>query len=277
MDVDQTIPTLSIITICLNDAMGLEKTIASVAQQTFRNFEHLIIDGGSTDGSAQVIEKNREKFSYSVSEKDSGRYNAMNKGITAAKGKYCLFLNAGDYLANASVLATVFTENKDSDLLYGDLIFEEKNKERTVYRQPPQISLDYLMRVTLLHPATFIKTSLFGLYGWYDESFKIGADYDFFLRVLLRHEVTTWYLPYEISVFNKDGISMDPKFIQLDKEERRRAQKNNLPLLVFDFYQQFAPTRESVEFRMMEKIRKIPLLRFLQKAFYKLLEIVSPS
>ena len=98
-------PELSIITINLNNCAGLQKTLDSVFAQTFTDYEYLVIDGGSTDGSAELIKKQENKFVYCVSEKDNGIYHAMNKGIRKATGDYLLFLNSGDYLVNDEVLS----------------------------------------------------------------------------------------------------------------------------------------------------------------------------
>jgi len=111
-------PKLSIITVNLNNAEGLRKTIESVVTQTFTDFEYIIIDGGSTDGSVEIIKLYADKITYWVSEPDKGIYNGMNKGIMVAKGEYCQFLNSGDWLVNENVLKEVFA---DVDIVYGDL------------------------------------------------------------------------------------------------------------------------------------------------------------
>src|SRR5215213_3812369 len=97
-------PQFSIISINLNNAEGLQKTFDSVFNQTFTDFEYIIIDGGSSDGSEEIIKENADKFSYWVSEKDDGIYDAMNKGIAKATGDYLLFLNSGDHLLDSSIL-----------------------------------------------------------------------------------------------------------------------------------------------------------------------------
>ena len=114
-------PQLSIITINRNDAQGLEKTLESIwKKQSFKDFEHIIIDGASTDNSINIIKKYASHLSYWVSEPDKGIYNAMNKGIIKAKGNYLLFLNSGDWLEN-DILARVFKENFTEDIVYADL------------------------------------------------------------------------------------------------------------------------------------------------------------
>jgi glycosyltransferase involved in cell wall biosynthesis len=121
---------LSIITVNLNNAAGLRKTIESVRAQTFKDFEHIIIDGDSTDESVAVIKKFEDGFSYWVSEPDGGIYQGMNKGTRVAKGEYCLYLNSGDYLYNSKVLEKVFKEKFSEDLVYGNSIIENITGEK---------------------------------------------------------------------------------------------------------------------------------------------------
>ena len=110
------LPKLSIITVNLNNKAGLQKTIESVFSQTFTDYEYLVIDGGSEDGSKELIKKYENKFVYWVSEKDKGIFNAMNKGILKASGEYLLFLNSGDYFYDSAVLDDVFDKAASTDI-----------------------------------------------------------------------------------------------------------------------------------------------------------------
>ena len=112
--------TLSIITINYNNLEGLKKTIESVCSQTYRDYEWIVIDGGSTDGSRELIEENKSHIHYWVSEPDNGIYHAMNKGIAQAKGDYCQFLNSGDYYIAPNTLQQVFSHDELADVNYGD-------------------------------------------------------------------------------------------------------------------------------------------------------------
>lgn len=117
---------LSIITINLNNLEGLKKTFESVFNQTFTDYEWIVIDGGSTDGSREFIEAHQDSFSYWSSEPDRGIYNAMNKGILQANGEYLSFLNSGDYYADSETLANVFCTNHEADILFGYMIREKE-------------------------------------------------------------------------------------------------------------------------------------------------------
>lgn len=209
-------PKLSIITINLNNAYGLQQTIKSVLKQTFTDFEYIIIDGASTDGSVGVIHDNNAMFSYSVSEPDSGVYHAMNKGILKATGEYCLFLNSGDCLYEATTLQQIFSHNPTQDIIYGDSINGD------IYCKYPEVLTPlYLFRKPILHQASFIKRSLFNTFGLYNESFKIVSDWEFFLKTLYKAQVSYRYIPtIPIVRFDMGGINnTQQQLVQREKEQ----------------------------------------------------------
>src|SRR4030043_464009 len=127
-------PHLSIITINLNNAAGLRQTIESVINQTFSDYEYIIIDGGSTDGSVDVIKEYASKLRYWITEPDTGIYNAMNKGIMQAKGEYFQFLNSGDWFLNETILQKLFSVDHNADILYGDEYWVYKNGIKKLHR-----------------------------------------------------------------------------------------------------------------------------------------------
>lgn len=167
--------TLSIITINYNNRDGLQKTIDSVLAQTWTDYEWIVIDGGSTDGSKELIEHNQEHFAYWCSEPDRGVYNAMNKGIAKAQGDYLNFMNSGDSFYEAETLQKVFGEKRTTDILYGDWM--EIYQHEDVLRQIPLSDLkSTLWRQNICHQAMFISTRILKQNG-YDESMKILADW----------------------------------------------------------------------------------------------------
>jgi glycosyltransferase involved in cell wall biosynthesis len=193
---------LSIITITHNNH-NLEKTLDSVKIQKINpsKIEHLIIDNLSSDNTVQIVQKYQKIVKYPViyiREKDTGRYNAMNKGIANSKGKYLLFLNAGDSLHNSEILSKVLPK-LTTDIVYGDI--QDKSLEKYPLNQ--QFFLDR----TLFHQATFINRSLFEKYGYYDESLIISGDFDFFIKTIIKHHATTTYLPIVIADYDRQGIS----------------------------------------------------------------------
>lgn len=216
---------LSVITICYNNAVGLERTLKSLATQTFTEFQQIVIDGGSTDETTRVIENYNSLISYWVSEKDNGIYNAQNKGLKVATGTYCLFLNAGDYLANENVLSNVFEKELPGGIIYGDMFIVFPDGKRTLGKMPRILDLPHMIGDTLWHPVSFIPKVLFNEFGAYDESLKMVADYDFFLKAIMKHHVKATSVGFPIAVFSLDGLSSDPKNKQLEITERKLVQE----------------------------------------------------
>ncbi len=225
---------LSIITINYNNLPGLKVTIDSVLAQSYSNFEYIIIDGNSTDGSKEFINDHNEKFSYWVSEKDGGVYNAMNKGILKANGEYCLFLNSGDYLAHPEILEHVFKLNLSEDIVYGDMLLEDSNGNRTLSKQPAYLTFEHFISSTVWHPVSFIKRSLFLKYGFYNEQYKIVSDYDFFLKTIIVNQVSYKHVSLPISVYKVEGISSVKENEELHFSERKKVLETYFPLSVIE-------------------------------------------
>lgn len=177
---------LSIITVNLNNKDGLQKTIDSVISQTFQDFEWIVIDGGSTDGSKELLEQYADRFAYWVSEPDKGIYNAMNKGIKAAKGEYLQFLNSGDWLWEPNILISVMdvlNVLKEDSFVYGDYL----DKDGSVTSPPEVLDFSFFMNSTLCHQVVFHPRSAFPEYG-YDEDFRIVSDWKLlFESIVLRN------------------------------------------------------------------------------------------
>jgi glycosyltransferase involved in cell wall biosynthesis len=200
---------LSIITINKDNARGLEKTIQSVAGQTFSDFEYIVIDGASSDGSVEVIKRYAGRMTYWVSESDTGTYNAMNKGIRKARGEYCLFLNSGDYLITGKTLEKAFKEiDNRADIYYSDMILD--NGEITTY--PDNIEISLLLNYPINHQNSLIRRSLFKKHGLYNENFKVVSDWEFLLFEKLKYKSTFKRLKTNIAVYASVGISSDIKF-----------------------------------------------------------------
>lgn len=179
---------LSIVTINYNNAAGLQKTMDSVFGQTYADYEYIIIDGGSTDGSKEIIENNADRLAYWVSKKDKGVYHAMNKGISYCSGDYIMFLNSGDCLINNNILESVFhmIKTANSDIIYGNIEVNKKDGGIEVIKHPSTLTLNNLFEKTLNHQACFFKQTLFSSIGLYNEKFKMAADYAFYFIAFLR-------------------------------------------------------------------------------------------
>lgn len=228
-------PKLSIITVNYNNHEGLKKTVQSVFAQTFTDYEYLIIDGGSDDGSKAFIENSADKLVFWVSEKDTGVYDAMNKGIAKAKGEYLLFLNSGDFLLDDNVLQNVFTENPSKDIIYCDLYWEiDGNKVHQPY--PDALSFEHFVEKELPHQASFIKKELFTIVGFYDTQYKIIADWKFFILAIIKHNCSYQHISLPVSVCDRKGISCDPLNADEIKKGRNKIMKENFPVFLNDYY-----------------------------------------
>ena len=214
---------VSIITVCLNAADSLANTCESICSQQYSGFEWIVIDGASTDGSLDILHEYQGDITRLVSEPDNGIYDAMNKGIRLARGDYLLFLNAGDRLAGPDVLYSVESA-PDVGIIYGDIEVVSDGLSKLI-KSPQELPRDFLLRKMMPHQSTFIKKELFDKYGSYKVSYKIAADYDFFVRMLYLHRVTSSHCGAVISVFYTGGVSNDPKWKWLRKLENHRIRK----------------------------------------------------
>ncbi len=248
-------PLISIITINYNNAIGLQKTIESVIDQSFQDFEFIVIDGNSTDTSVDAIKAN-QRINYWVSETDSGIYNAQNKGLDKAKGDYFLFLNSGDCLADKDTLKNVSGYLDSTGIVYGDLITRAADGVKTHEESPDNADVYHFMISTLWHPCAFIHRTVFEKAGKYNEAFKITADYEFFIRAILKHGVSSKHIPVPVSVFDLSGISNDPANDALQLEERRRSWDVNFSPVVVNTFEAYTQLLRSGEYKLGKKIKE---------------------
>ncbi|MCC6370020.1 MAG: glycosyltransferase [Bacteroidia bacterium] len=248
-------PLLSIITINYNNAKGLQKTMDSVFTQLFGDFEYLIIDGGSTDGSEEIIKQHSSKLAHFVSEKDQGIYHAQNKGIEAANGKYLLFLNSGDFLCNNKVLQTVFKSEPIADIVYGNMRINWGNNSISTGTMPDVISVEHMYRDTLWHPVSFIKRELFLKFGNYNQQYKLVADYDFFFRVIIKNKVSTQHIDVEVAEYNTDGQSSNTANKKQEQAERRRVMESYLGAEELDILDKELNKKPSFFKRISERLK----------------------
>lgn len=219
---------LSIITINYNNVNGLKKTIDSVLEQTFSNIEFIIIDNVSNDGSVELVKTYGNRITKFVCEKDTGVYNAQNKGIAIAKGNYLLFLNSGDFLCDKNVLQNVFSQKPTEDIVYGNMRINWGNNSVSNGFMPDKITKEQMYKDTLWHPVSFIKRSLFEKYGTYNENYKLVADYDFFFKTIIKENAITKHVNVFIAEFSTDGLSSAKISKEREQEERRKVQENYL-------------------------------------------------
>jgi glycosyltransferase involved in cell wall biosynthesis len=234
---------IAIITINYNDAKGLERTILSVVNQDLKDFDFIVIDGNSTDGSQDVIQKHQQHLTYWVSEKDTGIYNAMNKGIKAANANYLLFMNSGDTLINDATILRTCSQNLIEDIVAFDCFLERDNQvvgRRTHIEKP---TLFYVYKNGFKHQSTFIKKSLFDDLGLYNENYKIASDYEFWIRCFILPTTTAKSYSIPIAVFQLGGISQNSDWLS----EHHLIEKQYLSNLMDDFknFEQLLPYKNS--------------------------------
>lgn len=235
-------PQLSIITIAYNNISGLKATFESVVNQSAKDYEFIIIDGGSSDGTKEFLEQNTASISYWVSEPDKGIYNAMNKGIKVAKGDYLLFLNSGDLFSDSRILELVLPQLTGEDLVYGDAYYETPERKYK-YKIPRKITLGTLLKEPICHQSAFFRREFMIENGCYDESNRIASDHIFNLKVFIEGSPTQKHIPIYISVFDKTGVSCTNPNLGFDEINRflDKTLSKELQQMALDYdeYQQF--------------------------------------
>ncbi|GHT05541.1 glycosyl transferase [Bacteroidia bacterium] len=235
---------LSIITVNLNNAAGLEKTIQSVVCQEFTDYEYIIIDGNSTDSSVEIIQQYADAIHYWVSEPDQGIYQAMNKGIAQASGEYIIFMNSGDCLINPQTLKKVFSKEHTADLLTGSIIFDEKIPRRESI--PDKITFYYFKTSTIWHQSTFTKRELFYEIGFYDEQLKISSDWKFALLALVLYNKSIERLDEDIALVDATGISGSKETHSTLRKEQDETIQRYFPYFYDDYKELYRLKKFSV-------------------------------
>ena len=255
-------PTLTIVTICRNDRPGLERTLASIRAQAWRDFEVEVVDGASTDGTAEWILGLSEPWLRATSEPDAGIFDAQNKGWRRARGTWCLFLNAGDTLAAPDALARVFEAAPTEDVILCDLLRVWPTHQRRL-EAPERVTLETLVDGAVAHPATLVRRDLIDRVGPYDPALRIAADHDFFFRALVVARVSQRRLPILLSVFEMGGVSSNPRTEALKRQERDLILRRHVPPEVVARIEAAAARREQ---RIGGRVRALlrPLARGLR-------------
>lgn len=225
-------PKISIITATFNSLTTLRTTVDSMLQQTYDNIEHIIIDGGSTDGTVEWLKNNNDKFSFWISEKDKGIYDALNKGISLSNGEIIGFLHADDFYADKNILLNIanrFSEEK-CHLLYGDLEYISAKEENKIIRywKSGQFETKKLKYGWMPpHPTVYFVKAITDQFGVFDLAYKISADYEWILRVLT-NDITVSYLPEVMIKMRIGGTSNNgiKNIIQKSKEDFKAIKKH---------------------------------------------------
>ena len=227
---------VSIITVTYNSEKYLSDCIASVRKQTYRNIEHIIVDGKSTDNTLKIIEKNASSIAAWISETDRGMYDAINKGIKMATGDIIGLLNSDDMLASADVIMDIVAcfEEKNTDSVYGDLVYVDAANSQKVLRYWKGLTYKrsrFNYGWMPAHPTFYIKRSLIEKYGDYENHYFTAADYEFMARYLYRHKVSSCYLPKMIVKMRNGGLSNGNIYRRLraNRRDYLAMKRNRIP------------------------------------------------
>lgn len=202
-------PQITVITVCYNSAATIRDTLESVALQSYKNFEHIVVDGGSTDDTLAIVRGWTRHSIRLVSGPDNGIYDAMNKGIALARGDYIGMLNSDDYFANSSVLETIARhfKEKNVDAVFSRLdIVDPANLNRVLRKYRIRTLSSFMLRIGVMppHPTFYCKKSCYEKAGPYNTDYRIAADYEMLVRLLLKHHIT-WEFIDETTVKMRSG------------------------------------------------------------------------
>jgi len=260
-------PLISVITVCYNEEKGIEKTCESIVNQSNKNFEWIVIDGKSTDGTLDIIGKYKKQIGYFVSEKDRGVYDAMNKGISKSSGKYLLFLNGGDSFVEKNILEKVSSfikkDKLQSEIYYGNAIY---GNGEVVDFSKAVLNKSFFLNKTISHQATFIKRQLFQKYGNYNPNYKIVADFDFWVKAIVKNKIKTKYLPIAVSIFNLEGIGSNYKLAKKQIEERNA---------VLQKYKLITPAEAriaKIKWFLLAILKKMEIYNIIRKGYRKVIK-----
>lgn len=256
---------LSIITINLDNKSGLIKTINSVISQSFTNFEFIVIDGGSKDGSLEVLQQNEAYFSYWISEPDNGIYQAMNKGINRVKGQYILFLNSGDWLVS-DVLKNIFKREFEEDIVYFNMYLSYSSFRIEELMFPPELTMRDFYNTTIAHQATLIKAELFSKYGMYNENNKIHSDYEFWLKTIVNGNCSCKHVNEFLSYYDMGGRSSKPN--EYTDIEKKVILNHYISSRILHDYEKWENEKEEMQIMYWIKSKKV--LYLIAKTIYKM-------
>lgn len=282
---------LSIVTINFNNAEGLRRTLESVASQTYKRVEHIIVDGGSTDNSVDVIKeyvrqvesgKWKEESVVWSSEKDKGIYDGMNKGIRKATGEYVQILNSGDFLAAPDVTERMMSALNDGKIgiLYGNMIrdFGNGKQSKDIYSgavkakktepsaREVEWTMDDFIKGTVNHDPTYIRADLYKKYGLYDENLKIVSDWKWFVNAVVFGGEKLYYVPIDVTIFDTTGIS--EKNLEFREKERYAELGKMLPAAILKDYDRYHFPIE--QYKRLKKHHMWGGVYFLERVFFKL-------
>lgn len=273
---------LSIITINYNNAVGLQKTLNSTLSQKCTAFEHVIVDGASSDNSVELIERYATDASAKgikviwISEKDKGIYNAMNKGIKMASGEYVEILNSGDILAAGDVVTRMYKaldEKSYPEILYGNMLktvdwvhIKRDNCGGNSEYTPK--SFLYFYNGTLNHNCAYIKRSLFDKYGYYNEEMKICSDWEWYVRSIVLGNITPIYVNLDVTIFDMNGVSESGgKNKHIIEKEKKDFLESIIPKLILNDYYNYSSI--IVKYQRLKRYKLWNIIYLIERVLFK--------
>lgn len=237
---------VSIITVCFNAAGTIEETLRSVATQTYRDVEHIVVDGGSTDGTMDVIQSHRSALAHLISEPDRGIYDAMNKGLRLASGSIIGLLNADDVYAHEHVLDRVAgtMQSGGVEAVFGDVVFVERAGTGRVVRRyssarfrPSRLAGGWMPA----HPTLFLRSEVYRRFGLYRTDYRIAGDFEYVARIFSGEEIRYRYIPEVLVVMRAGGVSTSGfrSKLLLNREILRACRENGIRTNVLRVYAKY--------------------------------------
>ena len=237
---------VSIITVVFNNIETIEDAILSVDSQTHQEIEHIIIDGASTDGTLEIINKHKDKLAYFLTEPDLGIYDAMNKGLSAATGDVIGFLNSDDTYADPTVIALIVETilNQKVDAVFGDLVYVAAHDTKKIlrYYQSKSFNSEMIAKgVMPAHPTLFFRKQIYEKYGNFKTDYQIAADFEFVARVFSNNDISYYYLPKVLVRMRKGGASTKSLRCNwiLNKEVMRACRENGIRTNIFQILSKY--------------------------------------
>ncbi len=261
---------LSVITVNYNDKTGLSKTITSVLSQTNQNFEFIIIDGNSNDGSVDLLKLQSANRVNWVSENDDGVYDAQNKGIGKSNGEYLLFLNSGDSFYSNNVVETFLKmlEASSAQIIYGNSNLLLVDNVSEILTPPHVLDNQFWYRGTLNHQAVFIKKSLFDHYGIYETRYKVCADFNFFLKCFVNNAAIFQHFDCVVCNYDQTGTGVSRENFDAMMIERQEVLHKYLSEAQLDVMRKKYQESLSLKHRILNEVTERPLLNAAFKRIY---------
>lgn len=255
---------VSIVTVNKNNGVGLQKTINSVHNQTYKDFEFIVIDGDSSDDSKDIIKANKDIITVSISEPDAGIYDAMNKSLSMCHGDYVIFMNSGDCFYDANTLQNVFSTNSMSDVIYGDVYFDELSfANKNIHSLQ-----DFYCRSPFCHQGVFTRTDLANTLK-FDINYRIVADWIMFLQLFVRG-YSFQYVPIVVARCESGGISSD---YTKNTEERLRFLSSLYPSYILKDYQELQRIKSGVLWNYYQRLEKTKKIKYYVLKLLQLFQI----